>query len=100
MEDSRPSDAILKKAEEDGKQIALDAGAKAKDEMAERAEEVGKKTALQSARQTFGDLTLKDLAEHEKAVKAGEDSRPPRKTVSDDLIRLVKKEIPLRTDAS
>ena len=44
---------------------------------------------------------VRDLAEHEKAVKAGdEDSRPPRKTVSDDLIRLVKKEIPLRTDAS
>ena len=44
---------------------------------------------------------IRDLAEHEKAVKAGdEDSRPPRKSVSDDLIRLVKKEIPLRTDAS
>jgi imidazolonepropionase-like amidohydrolase len=43
---------------------------------------------------------LKDLAEHEKAVKAGEDSQPPRKSVSDDLIRLVKHEIPLRTDAS
>jgi imidazolonepropionase-like amidohydrolase len=43
---------------------------------------------------------VKDLAEHEKAIKAGEDSTPPRKTVSDDLIRLVKKEIPLRTDAA
>jgi imidazolonepropionase-like amidohydrolase len=43
---------------------------------------------------------VKALAEHEKAIKAGEDSSPPRKTVSDDLIRLVKKEIPLRTDAS
>ena len=43
---------------------------------------------------------VKQLAEHEKAIKAGEDSTPPRKTVSDDLIRLVKKEIPLRTDAS
>ena len=43
---------------------------------------------------------LKDLAEHEKAIKAGEESTPPRKTVSDDLIRLVKHEIPLRTDAA
>jgi imidazolonepropionase-like amidohydrolase len=43
---------------------------------------------------------LADLAEHEKAVKAGEADRPPRKTVSDELIRLVKKEIALRTDAS
>jgi len=43
---------------------------------------------------------LKDLADHEAAVAADEQSRPPRKTVSDDLIRLVKKEIPLRTDAS
>ncbi|HEV8058391.1 MAG TPA: amidohydrolase family protein, partial [Gemmataceae bacterium] len=43
---------------------------------------------------------VRDLAEHEKAIKAGEDSQPPRKSVSDDLIRLVKKEIPLRTDAA
>lgn len=43
---------------------------------------------------------LDDQAAHEKAVKAGETSRPPRKTVSDELIALVKKEIPLRTDAS
>jgi imidazolonepropionase-like amidohydrolase len=39
-------------------------------------------------------------AAHEKLVAAGEDSVPPRRTVSDDLVRLVKKEIPLRTDAS
>lgn len=43
---------------------------------------------------------LDDLAAHEKAVKAGEDSRPPRKPVSDDLIELAKKSIPLRTDAA
>jgi imidazolonepropionase-like amidohydrolase len=42
---------------------------------------------------------LDDLAAHEQAVKAGEDSRPPRKPVSDDVIRLAKKEIALRTDA-
>jgi imidazolonepropionase-like amidohydrolase len=43
---------------------------------------------------------LDDLAAHEKAVKAGESSRPPRKPVSDDLIRLARKETALRTDAS
>jgi imidazolonepropionase-like amidohydrolase len=43
---------------------------------------------------------LDELAAHEKAIKAGEQSRPPRKPVSDELIALVKKEIPLRTDAS
>ncbi len=43
---------------------------------------------------------LADLAEHEQSVKDGEPTRPPRQTVSDDLVRLVKKEIPLRTDAS
>ena len=43
---------------------------------------------------------VRDLAAHEKAVKDGEESQPPRKTVADDLIKLVKKEIPLRTDAS
>jgi imidazolonepropionase-like amidohydrolase len=43
---------------------------------------------------------LDELAAHEKAVKAGDATRPPRKTVSDELIQLVKKEIPLRTDAS
>lgn len=43
---------------------------------------------------------LEDLAEHEKAAKTDNPTRPPRKTVSDELIRLVKKEIALRTDAS
>jgi imidazolonepropionase-like amidohydrolase len=43
---------------------------------------------------------VQDQAEHEKAVKAGESARPPRKTVSDEMIQLVKKEIPLRTDAA
>jgi imidazolonepropionase-like amidohydrolase len=43
---------------------------------------------------------VEDQAEHEKAVKDGKTSQPPRKLVSDDLIRLVKKEIPLRTDAA
>jgi imidazolonepropionase-like amidohydrolase len=43
---------------------------------------------------------LDDLAAHEKAVKAGTATRPPRKTVSEDLIQLVKHEIALRTDAS
>jgi imidazolonepropionase-like amidohydrolase len=43
---------------------------------------------------------LADLAAHEKSVKDGEATRPPRKTVSDEMIQLVKKEIPLRTDAS
>jgi imidazolonepropionase-like amidohydrolase len=41
-----------------------------------------------------------DQAEHEKAVKAGTASRPPRKPVSDELLQVVQKEIPLRTDAS
>jgi imidazolonepropionase-like amidohydrolase len=43
---------------------------------------------------------LADLAEHEQSVKDGEPTRPPRKTASDEMIQLVKKEIPLRTDAS
>lgn len=43
---------------------------------------------------------LDDLAEHEKAAKTDNPTRPPRKTVSDELIRLLKKEIALRTDAS
>ena len=42
---------------------------------------------------------LEDLAEHEKAIKAGKKVRPPRKTASDDLIRLVKHEVSLRTAA-
>jgi hypothetical protein len=41
-----------------------------------------------------------DLAAHENAVKAGNATRPPRKTVSDEVIQLVKKEIALRTDAA
>ncbi len=43
---------------------------------------------------------LKDQAEHEAAVKAGKKSTPPKKGVSDDLIRLVKRETYLRTDAN
>jgi imidazolonepropionase-like amidohydrolase len=43
---------------------------------------------------------LEQQTEHEKEVKAGKTSRPPRKTVSDDLIHLVKKETALRIDAS
>jgi imidazolonepropionase-like amidohydrolase len=43
---------------------------------------------------------LDELAAHEKAVKAGTPTRPPRKTVSDEMIQLVKKETALRTDAS
>jgi imidazolonepropionase-like amidohydrolase len=43
---------------------------------------------------------LDELAAHEKAVKAGETSRPPRRPVSEDLVRLARKETALRTDAS
>ncbi len=43
---------------------------------------------------------LADQAEHEAAVKAGKKSSPPKKTVSDDMIRLVKRETYLRTDAN
>jgi len=43
---------------------------------------------------------LKAQAEHEAAVKARKKSTPPRKTVSDDYIRLVKGETYLRTDAN
>jgi imidazolonepropionase-like amidohydrolase len=43
---------------------------------------------------------VKATAEHEAATKAGKQSQPPAKTVSDDFIRLVKKEVSLRTDAS
>lgn len=43
---------------------------------------------------------VKATAEHEAAVKAGKQSQPPAKTVADEYIRLVKKEISLRTDAS
>jgi imidazolonepropionase-like amidohydrolase len=43
---------------------------------------------------------VEDLAEHQKVVQAGEDSRPPRRTVSEELVRLVKKETALRTDAA
>ena len=42
---------------------------------------------------------VKDLATHAAAIKAGKKVRPPRKTVSDSLIKLVKKEIYLRTFA-
>ena len=43
---------------------------------------------------------LKDVAEHEKQTAAGTRSQPPRKTVSDEVLALVKKEIRLRTDAN
>lgn len=43
---------------------------------------------------------LDDQAAHEKEVKSGSESRPPRKTVSDDVIALAKKEAALRTDVS
>ncbi len=42
---------------------------------------------------------LADRAAHEKAVKAGKKVQPPRKTVSDDLLRLVQGETYLRTSA-
>lgn len=48
---------------------------------------------IQSAREY-----VKAQAEHEQAVAAGKTSKPPRKSVSDDLIKLVKKEIALRVD--
>lgn len=43
---------------------------------------------------------LDELAAHEKSVKDGDATRPPRKPVADEVIQLAKKEIPLRTDAS
>lgn len=44
---------------------------------------------------------LDELNKYETAVKAGQrDAKAPSKNVSDELIRLVKKEIPLRTQAS
>ena len=43
---------------------------------------------------------LADQAEHEKKQKAGDKSaKPPRKSVSDDILKLVKREIALRTSA-
>ncbi len=42
---------------------------------------------------------LKALAEHEAAVRAGQRSQPPRSPVTDDMLRLVKKEVPLRASA-
>ena len=42
---------------------------------------------------------LKDKAEYDKQVKAGKKLTAPRKSVSDDVLRLVKKEIYLRTEA-
>jgi imidazolonepropionase-like amidohydrolase len=43
---------------------------------------------------------LKAQAAHEAIVKSGKKSTPPRKTVTDDYIRLVKRETYLRTDAN
>lgn len=46
-------------------------------------------------------LYLKELAEHEAKVKGGDKkSKPPKKSVSDSILKLVKKEIALRTDAT
>ncbi|MEM9827527.1 MAG: amidohydrolase family protein [Planctomycetota bacterium] len=42
---------------------------------------------------------LKKQAEHEAATKAGKKSTPPRKTVSDNLLDLVQRKIPLRIAA-
>jgi imidazolonepropionase-like amidohydrolase len=42
---------------------------------------------------------IDDLADYELAIKAGEQAFPPR-APSEELVRLVKKEIALRTDAS
>lgn len=41
-----------------------------------------------------------DQAAHEKAVATGKKEQPPRKPVSDDILRLVKREIPLRIAAN
>jgi len=41
-----------------------------------------------------------DQTAHEKAVAAGKKEQPPRKPVSDDILRLVKREIPLRITAN
>jgi len=43
---------------------------------------------------------VKAQAEHEAQTKAGRQTTPPARTVSDDFVRLVKKEVSLRTDAS
>ncbi len=43
---------------------------------------------------------LKDLEKHEAAVKAGKkDSKAPKKMVTDELLKVVKKEIPVRIQA-
>lgn len=43
---------------------------------------------------------LEEQEAHEKQVKAGKKSTPPKKPVTDDVLRLVKREIYLRTDAN
>jgi imidazolonepropionase-like amidohydrolase len=43
---------------------------------------------------------IADQAEHEKKVAAGERTPPPPRTVSDDFLKLAKKEVVLRTEAS
>ena len=43
---------------------------------------------------------LLDQASHEKAIASGKKETPPRKPVSDEVIRLVKREIPLRIAAN
>ncbi|HMP78860.1 MAG TPA: amidohydrolase family protein [Pirellulaceae bacterium] len=42
---------------------------------------------------------LKALAEHEANVRAGQRNQPPRNPVTEDMLRLVKREIPLRVSA-
>jgi hypothetical protein len=42
---------------------------------------------------------LQELAEHEKAVKAGEKTRPPRNSFPEAFLKLVKKEIAMKVSA-
>jgi imidazolonepropionase-like amidohydrolase len=43
---------------------------------------------------------LADQTAHEKAIASGKREQPPRKPVSDEILRLVKREIPLRIAAN
>ena len=43
---------------------------------------------------------LLDQASHEKVIASGKKEQPPRKPVSDEVLRLVKREIPLRIAAN
>ena len=42
---------------------------------------------------------VKELAEHEAAIKAGERKQPPRNPVDDQFLKLMKREIPMRVTA-